>query len=206
MLGYRLSVMPKEDERYEQREQEVKIRCHDNPLLNRPDIALDTIAPRHFEDNWLLDFPDRRLTANHSVLRIRIVDDHGWLTFKGPPEPHAWLKERQEIEAPLAEPRRVLAILRAIGLQCIFRYQKFRTEYRVRLPAGTTVRAMFDETPMGNFMELEGSEEALAELIDHLRIPRQALIRESYPALWAERARVAGEPLGDMIFSERREE
>lgn len=198
--------MPREDERDRQREQEVKIRCRDNPLLDRRDIALETIAPRHFEDNWLLDFPDRRLTANQSVLRLRIVDDRGWLTFKGPPRPHTWLKDRPEIEAPLTEPRSVLAILRAIGLQCIFRYQKFRTEYRVTLPSGTTARVMFDETPMGNFIELEGREEALAELIDHLHIPRQALIRESYPALWAERARAAGEPPGDMIFRGRKEE
>lgn len=183
-------------------ETEVKIRCRANPLSDQPAIAVSLVEPRYFEDNWLLDFADHRLGSRHCTLRLREVSGRGWLTYKLPPREHPWLKVREEIQVTLDNPASMLTILEALGLQRAFRYQKYRTLYHVTLPGGRGLDAMFDETPMGNFLELEGEEPVIAELVKLLSIPPETLTQSSYPALWTEYRQAQGLPLGDMVFSE----
>lgn len=61
---------------------------------------------------------------------------------------------------------------------------------------------MFDETPMGNFLELEGEQKAIEELLDHLGLDRRELIKVSYPALYAAHCRASGKPVSDMVFEQ----
>jgi predicted adenylyl cyclase CyaB len=183
-------------------ESEVKIACRENLLLRHPDIELRLLESRHFEDNWLLDYEDGQLTATHRVLRLRAVNDRGWLTFKAPPQEHPWLKVRSEIEVAVEAPELMLNLLEAVGLKRIHRYQKFRTGYLVVLTSGRRLLATFDETPMGNFLELEGEDQTIAELVNRLGIRVQDLIQSSYPALWAQWLKSRGEPIRDMVFPE----
>jgi adenylate cyclase class 2 len=181
---------------------EVKIICPENLLETRQPAHAVVTHPRHFEDNWLLDFEDARLRRAGSTVRVRAVNDVGTLTFKGPTQPHPQLKVREEMEVRTSDPITTLSILRRLGLRPIFRYQKFRTIYQVKTPSGLDLSAMYDETPIGNFLELEGSEAAIRETIQALHIPPENLTKLSYAALYQQKRSIEPGLPEDMIFPE----
>jgi adenylate cyclase class 2 len=187
---------------------EVKLRCAGVEPLLQAGISLELDIARHFEDNWLLDTHDHRLAERAAILRVRAAGGAGLLTYKekAPPDaPASQFKQRLEIETMLAEPLQAVEILERLGYQKFFRYQKYRTIYRALLPDGAHLLVMFDETPLGDFVELEGEEHAIAEAVSLLGIEPTDYILDSYLALQAEHCRRQGRPLEDMVFDLRRE-
>lgn len=88
-------------------------------------------------------------------------------------------------------------IIERIGLHPIFRYEKYRTEYQ---QPGRNGVAMLDETPIGCYLELEGTAPWIDRIARKLNFPEEAYITQSYGALyrnWCRRQRI--EP-GDMVF------
>ena len=59
---------------------------------------------------------------------------------------------------------------------------------------------MLDETPIGNFVELEDEEEAIAEAVKLIGVTPGDYILDSYLALQARHCERLGKPLEDMIF------
>lgn len=182
---------------------EVKLRYESIAQLEHAGLRLTIEKPRHFEDNWLLDTTDRQLSSRAAILRVREVEGQGTLTYKekaAADAPATQFKARLELETPFAQPEAMRALLERLGYRPWFRYQKYRTVYRVQVPSGATLHAMFDETPLGNFVELEGAEEAIAEAVQALGVTPQNYILESYLALQASFCRAQGRALEDMVF------
>src|SRR5690349_2228209 len=130
---------------------EVKLRFDSVEPLARAGIQLEIEAPRHFEDNLLLDDEDGRLSEKLAILRVRQSGETGSLTYKekaAPDAPATQFKQRLEIETTLDDPGSVLAIFRRLGFHPWFRYQKYRTVFRALLPGGARLHVMFDETPI----------------------------------------------------------
>jgi adenylate cyclase class 2 len=187
---------------------EVKLRCDGIEPLLQAGISLELDTARHFEDNWLLDTTDRQLGGRAAVLRVRDAGGLGSLTYKekaAPEAPASQFKMRVEIETTLGEARHAVEILERLGYSKFFRYQKYRTIYRALLPDGAHLSVMFDETPLGDFIELEGEEQAIAQAISLLGIEPTDYILESYLGLQAEYCRQHGRALEDMVFDLRRE-
>jgi len=187
---------------------EVKLRCAGIEPLIEAGISLELDTPRHFEDNWLLDTPDGQLARRAGVLRVRAAGGAGSLTYKeraAPDAPASQFKQRVEIETTLGEPQQAVEILERLGYRKFFRYQKYRTIYSALLPDGAHLLVMVDETPIGDFIELEGEEQAIAQAVALLGIEPTDYILESYLALQAEHCRRQGRPLEDMVFDLRRE-
>ncbi len=63
-------------------------------------------------------------------------------------------KVREEREVRASDERAIAEILGALGLAPRFRYEKYRSTYR--LPGIAHVVVELDETPIGDFLELEG--------------------------------------------------
>jgi adenylate cyclase, class 2 len=184
---------------------EVKLRCADLAAFARAGIVLEVERARHFEDNWLLDTPAHALGRRGAVLRVRVADGEGLLTYKekaGQDAPASEFKLRVEIETPLGAPSKAIEIFERLGYRKVFRYQKYRTVYRAALPGDGSrhLKVMLDETPLGNFVELEGEEEAIAEAVELLGAARRDRILDSYIALQAAHCRRLGRPLEDMVF------
>lgn len=182
---------------------EVKLRYDSVAPLASAGLQLTVELPRHFEDNWLLDTAERQLSQRAAILRVRQVNNAGTLTFKEKAAPDAaatQFKARVEIETPIADPESTVAILERLGYRKWFRYQKYRTVYRAGLPSGAWLHVMFDETPLGNFVELEGTEEAIAAAVQLLGVRREEYILESYLALQINHCRARGRELEDMVF------
>lgn len=182
---------------------EVKLRYASVAPLIHAGLQLTVEKPRHFEDNWLLDTPEHQLSQRAAILRVRQVEGAGTLTFKEKAAPDAaatQFKSRVEIETPIADPESTVTLLERLGYRKWFRYQKYRTVYRAGLPSGTWLHVMFDETPLGNFIELEGAENAIAEAVQLLGVRREEYILESYLALQINFCRALGRDLEDMVF------
>lgn len=154
---------------------------------------------RSFERNTLFDTARRTLRRRGCMLRLRSVNGRHWLTFKGPAERLRGYKVRVEFEAELSGAPAAQAILAGLGLRPVFRYEKFRTVYtgRGRWRGG---EVMLDETPIGAFVELEGSRRWIRRLAQALGAGPRAFITKTYAALYADWCQRRRRPLGNMIF------
>jgi adenylate cyclase class 2 len=182
-------------------EVEVKIACDDLNRLRNAGLELVLARPRHFEDNWLLDSSEHTLFNRGAALRIRSVEGKGWVTYKGVVRQSADspLKIREEIETETCEPERMTELFERLGFHRTFRYQKYRTIYELALE-GHELEVAFDETPMGNFIEIEGDESPVLRALEMSGFSTEDIIRESYPELQAARCKARGIPLEDLVF------
>jgi adenylate cyclase class 2 len=170
-------------------ETEIKVKIEDPAgfclRLNALNAAAS--AARHFEDNHLLDFPDQRLRSGQCLLRIRFAEGLGFLTYKGPPRPDGIFKTREEMETRLEDGAVMLQVLERIGMCVCFRYQKYRREFAL-----DGVHVAVDETPIGNYVEFEGSEEGIRNLARKMGIAESHFLRASYYSLYLEYCRQGG--------------
>lgn len=178
-------------------ETEIKVRIGDPDEFRRRLEALNPVrlSGRHFEDNYLLDFPDGRLRAAQSLLRIRFEEGKCLLTYKGPPRPEGVFKVREELETGFEDGNALLEILGRIGMKPGFRYQKYREEFSLG-----DVRVAIDETPVGNYVELEGPEEEIRRRAAAMAIEEAQFLRSSYYSLYLDYCRETGKTPEFMVF------
>ena len=141
---------------------------------------------RVFESNTLFDNRKRMLRKHGKLLRVRSVDHHGLLTFKGPSEPGRRYKKRWELETDLRDTGAAEAILAQIGFHPVFRYEKFRTEFQAPSRGG---KVLLDETPIGNFLELEGDPRWIDRTARILGFSHADYINRSYGYLYLAHCR-----------------
>ena len=146
------------------------------------------LAERHFEDNFVLDFPDGRLRGQACLMRVRKTKHGESVTFKGPPQPSAHFKSREELETKVENADAMLAILQQLGLSVWFRYQKYREEYSVSLAGhpGGEIKVAIDSTPIGDYVELEGTEAGIRQVAARLGFEESMFLRDSYYALFLQ--------------------
>ena len=179
------------------REIEIKLPF-DSPAAARESIlqlSATEYLPRCFEDNIVLDLKTRSLENAHSVLRLRRSGDEATLTLKSPVPGPALHKVRDEHEITVSDFDEALSILGALGFTPRWRYQKYRTVFRL----GELVLCL-DETPLGCYVELEGPPEAIDRAAARLGFDPAHYVRESYAELWARETARRGSPLTDMVL------
>lgn len=165
-------------------ETEIKFRVDDlagfSPRLASAGFHLET--PRSFESNVLYDWPDRSMRARTEILRIRHYGEKWMLTHKrlpdaGPGEDRH--KHRVETETEVANGDTLAAIFLALGLVAAFRYEKWRTEW-----SDGAGHCVLDETPIGNFAELEGTPDWIDSAAAHLGVRHEQYMTLSYGRLF----------------------
>jgi adenylate cyclase class 2 len=183
-------------------ETEVKIRLADAiAAKHRLDDAKFAISvPRRFEANTLYDTPDLKLKRSQMLLRLRQAGSEAIITWKGPSiaGPH---KIRPELETTVGSLQTLDQILRALGYEPAFRYEKYRTEYQQASEAAEGVVTL-DETPIGDFFELEGTPEWIDRTAGLLGFERGAYVLASYGRLYLDYCAANGLEPGNMVFAE----
>jgi adenylate cyclase class 2 len=178
-------------------EVEIKFRLEDLGGLEHKLRALgfrcDT--PRTHERNTLYDLPGEVLRQRGELLRLRKYGDEWKLTHKGPGIAGRH-KTRLENETAVKDGERMEAILSAIGLTPSFRYEKFRSEW-----SDGTGHVVVDETPIGNYGEIEGPPQWIDETARALGIPPPQYLTESYLQLFFEWKKRTGSPAQEMTFA-----
>ena len=181
----------------ERREVEVKLRVDSAAGARRllRGAGFRIARGRKLERNTLYDTPDQRLRKGGRLLRIRETGGRALLTFKGRATVGRH-KSRAELELPVAAPATLAAILTRLGLSARFRYEKFRTEYT---DGGGL--ATLDETPIGVFVELEGSPAWIDRAARRLGYSPRQYITASYAALFLRHHPPGRGRPSDMLFS-----
>lgn len=184
-------------------ESEIKLKCDDVEALveAHPDLGWTVVSERHFEDNFVFELPESALERRGSILRLRIAEGTATLTYKGlvPESAASDMKVREELETHVDRPEMLVEIFERLGLKRSFRYQKYRTVYRLKLD-GEAVELMRDELPFGGFIEIEGEPETIAAVAERLGFSQSDSIRESYIGIQAAMCRARGVPLQDLVF------
>ncbi len=93
-------------------------------------------------------------------------------------------KIREEHEIWVSDQQEVSRIIEGLGLRPCFRYEKFRTTYR--LPGIRNLKVEVDETPIGLFLELEGPGREIDRAAARLGFGPAEYITKSYGALFME--------------------
>jgi adenylate cyclase class 2 len=153
-------------------------------------------TPRAFESNVLYDTPDRRMRARTEILRIRSYAGRWTVTHKrlpdvGPGEDTH--KHRIETETEVSDGEAMAGVFLSLGLVAAFRYEKWRTEW-----SDGEGHCVVDETPIGNYAELEGSAAWIDETAARLGIDPAQYITLSYGRLfdlWREQHNSAAQDL-----------
>jgi adenylate cyclase class 2 len=179
---------------------EIKLRLPDKlEKIRRAlrDQGFRVSKSRTHESNVLFDTPKRLLRSHGKLIRVRQVGAHSLLTYKGPSEPGRY-KKRREIEMAFPDAQALGQIFNEIGYHPIFRYEKFRTEFAKAQNGG---KVMLDETPIGNFLEIEGSPRWIDRTAKLLGFTAADYITRSYGYLYLAYCRERRTRPKDMLFS-----
>src|ERR1700691_4684112 len=167
-------------------ETEIKFRVGTLPALavrlQSAGFRLET--PRSFESNTLYDTPDRQLRTRTEILRIRSYAGHWTLTHKrlpahGPGEDRN--KHRVENQTGIEDGSALADMFVSLGLVAAFRYEKWRTEWE-----DGEGHCVVDETPIGDFAELEGPAEWIDRAAARLGVSQAEYSTLSYGRLFEQ--------------------
>ncbi|HZP16667.1 MAG TPA: class IV adenylate cyclase [Terriglobales bacterium] len=180
-------------------ETEIKFRVTDLEALTGRlrRLGLEQVTARTHEMNVLFDLPGRPLRARGDLLRLRKYGDSWVLTHKAQGAqsdgPH---KVRIETETRIEDGERMEAILRALNFEPVFRYEKFRAEWK-----GEHGHVVMDETPIGNFAEIEGDPLWIDTIAGQLGIRSEDYITETYAGLFFTWRKQTGSAAEEMTFA-----
>lgn len=180
-------------------ETEVKIRLSNRAaILESLKRAGFTVSvPRQFESNTLYDTNEGALRKKGMLLRLRQVGEDYVITWKGPNQsgPH---KSRPELETSVGSVETLDRILVQLGYGPMFRYEKYRTEFSAKDGSGVVT---VDETPIGDFLELEGPGDWIDRIASELGFGQKDYILDSYGTLYVAECKRRGVEPAHMIFA-----
>jgi len=175
---------------------EIKFRVDDLKKLTHAlrSSGFRLVTKSTHEVNALYDLPGLPLRRRGDLLRLRKYGSEWVLTHKakGKTGRH---KMRVETETRVADGQKMDAILRALGFSPTFRYEKFRAEW-----SDGKGHVVVDETPIGNFGEIEGRSRWIDETARRLQIKRNNYITDTYAALFFQWKRQTRSSANEMTF------
>src|SRR5437588_8636159 len=216
------------------KETEIKLRITDVLAFHRTlkRIGARPAGPgtsKVHEENVIFDTPQGGLAKHGQLLRIRTEtpelqrrskkhapNQRVILTFKQPMTRPAVAetesrsdgpyKVRDEIEVEVAESANLARIFEGLGMNGWFRYEKYRTTYRLPASKGWAKGLLIelDETPIGTFVELEGPAEAIDRAAEELGYSKRDYVLKNYLRLYMEDCRRRGEEPRHMLFPKRK--
>jgi adenylate cyclase, class 2 len=161
-------------------ETEVKLYVQDlNKIRKRLEkLGAELVQEREIERNMRYDTPDGSLGQRGAVLRLR-QDSHVRLTYKEKGSIDRGIMTREELEVEVSDFATMEAILGKFGFVQSMFYEKYRTTYALG-----RAEVMLDELPFGNFIEVEGDNDAIEEILHELGLEQAERRPDSYTKLF----------------------
>ena len=178
------------------REIEIKFRVRDlgalRQRLRAAGFRMETRPTR--EINTLYDLPGEKLRKRKELLRLRSYGSAWKLTHKsgGKITRHS---SRVELETGVSDGKKMDAILSALGYSPSFRYEKFRAEW-----SDGKGQVVVDQTPIGDFCEIEGPPRWIDETAKKLGVSPADYITKNYATLFAEWKQDGQSTASEMTF------
>jgi adenylate cyclase, class 2 len=194
------SILLKMSGKREIHEVEVKFEVDDREALieRLKSLGFVQVTEHTHEMNMLYDLPGGQLRQRGALLRVRQYGAKWTITYKDRnnirPGRH---KSRREIETVVQDGQALSNILENVGFEPSFAYEKFRSEW-----SDGTGHVVLDETPIGNFGEIEGPPPWIDEVAGRLGIPDDQYITSSYAELFVAWKRKTRSKAQQMLFSE----
>jgi len=164
------------------REIEIKFRVVDIRALGRKlrAVGFRIVTPRTHEMNTLYDLPGEVLRGRQQLLRLRQYGSEWTLTHKAKKKTGRH-SSREELETVVADGKKMDLILRALGYAQSFRYEKLRAEW-----TDGKGQVVVDQTPIGNFCEIEGAPRWIDATARKLGVSAADYITKNYATLFLE--------------------
>lgn len=177
---------------------EIKFRVTDLRSLTRKLRAarFRLVTRRTHEINTLYDLDGGVLRRRKELLRIRNYGSEWTITHKSGAK-RARHSSRVELETGVADGNKMDAILGALGYSPSFRYEKFRAEW-----ASGKGKVVVDETPIGNFCEIEGPSGWIDSTARKLGVSPADYITKNYATLFADWKQATKSPAREMTFKD----
>lgn len=177
-------------------EREIKLRFNSVSEAREAVLAAGALPlyGRRLQEDALLDTEDEQLRRQRCVLRVRMENGKSRLTYKGPVQPST-MKVREELETVVGDGEVLLRVFSELGLHVWFRYEKYREEY-----SHEDVIVAIDETPVGIFVEIEGTEQGIADMTVAIGRTADDYIVDSYRSLFLQHREQYGLNGSDMVF------
>ena len=166
------------------KEVEIKFRLGNIPSIVRKlkQAKFRLATRRTHEQNTLYDLEGSPLRQRGEILRLRKYGNDWELTHKSKGKNNAGKhKTRIENQTKVADGPRMEAIILALGYKPLFRYEKFRASWTDGKGA-----VVLDETPIGNFGEIEGPPRWIDATAWLLGIAPGDYITQSYGELFLQ--------------------
>lgn len=163
-------------------EVEIKFRVADARALARKLRAAGfrIVTKRTHEMNTLYDLPGEILRGRQQLLRLREYGSDWKLTYKAKKKTGRH-SSRLELETGLEDGNKMDLILRALGYEPTFRYEKFRAEW-----TDGKGQVVVDQTPIGNFCEIEGPPRWIDATAKKLGVSEADYITKNYAGLFSD--------------------
>ena len=178
------------------KEIEIKFRIDNLPALTQAlkQAGFKQLTRSTHEMNSLYDLPGKKLRKRGELLRLRKYGETWVLTHKakGNAGRH---KVRVEMETRVENGEQMDAILHALGFAPTFRYEKYRAEW-----SDGTGHVVLDETPIGNFGEIEGPSLWIDRTARALGITPPHYIKQTYAELFFAWKRATRSKATEMTF------
>jgi adenylate cyclase, class 2 len=180
------------------REIEIKLPVSDAAQAKRllRTAGFQVLKRRIFEQNTVFDTESALLRQSARLLRVRQAGKIAKLTYKGPPDGGKY-KSREELELNVSDANAMAAILDRLAYRPVFRYDKFRTEFHQHGAEGI---ATIDETPIGVYLELEGSPVWIDQTARKLGFREEDYVTASYARLYLDWCKNRGITPTNMLF------
>ena len=175
---------------------EIKFRIANLPALTRAlrQAGFKRITRSTHEMNSLYDLPGQKLRKRDEMLRLRNYGETWTLTHKAKSKAGRH-KVRVELETPVEDGLQMDAILRALGFAPTFHYEKYRAEW-----SDGKGHVVVDETPIGNFGEIEGAPRWIDRMARALGISPSDYITQTYAPMFFEWKRRTHSKAKEMTF------
>jgi len=168
-----------------------------------PQLGFHLDTARTFEHNTLYDTPTRDLRSKKQLLRLRKYGDIWTVTHKRQPDQASIdttrYKIRIETETTVADGPALSEIFQQLGYTPVFTYEKFRSEWSHTIEH--SAHLVIDETPIGNYVELEGPPDWIDRTIAELKIDSATCITDSYGTLFLNWKQRTGSPAEHLTFA-----
>ncbi len=179
-----------------------------------PALGFHLDTARTFESNTLYDTPARNLRGVKQLLRLRQYGKIWTITHKRQPASEglspgdAKYKVRIETETHVDDGEATAEIFAQLGYTPVFRYEKYRTEwsqmplFAAERPDGAIGHLVVDETPIGNYAELEGPTDWIDSMLELLNIDPKSCLTDSYGKLFENWKTSTGSEAEHLTFAD----
>ena len=148
-------------------------------------LGFRCVKRRALETNLIWDSPGQTLRKKGVLLRLRQTGrGRPVVTLKGPRKAHSRFRIRPESEFILRNWDTAELLLCGMGYRPQFRYEKYRAVYTRARDKGAGLVCV-DETPIGNYLELEGGKRWIRRATRELGFAPAQSLTASYADLYS---------------------